>query len=136
MRMDAGPVPWLPLSFRAAAAGTDRQRRHTWKASRSWRSRGTSFVVAPKMNMLSNPISSPISMLAPSSVPMMRLPFMANFMLDVPDASVPAVLMCCDSSVPAPAYVRISKGQIFTKVTNRWPLRTANTGSRRLKTSS
>ena len=35
-----------------------------------------------------------ISMLAPSMVPMMRQPFMANFMLEVPDASVPAVLMC------------------------------------------
>ena len=29
-----------------------------------------------------------------------HLPFMVNFMLLVPEASVPAVLMCCDSSVP------------------------------------
>ena len=27
-------------------------------------------------------------------VPRMRLPFMQNFMLDVPEASVPAVEMC------------------------------------------
>ena len=39
-----------------------------------------------------------ISMLAPSLVPRMRQPFIWNFMLEVPEASVPAVLMCCDSS--------------------------------------
>ena len=54
------------------------------------------------MKMLSRPISSAISTLAPSMVPMMSEPFIANFMLDVPDASVPAVLMCCDSSEPGP----------------------------------
>ena len=53
------------------------------------------------MNMLSSPISSAISTFAPSMVPMMRDPFMANFMLPVPEASVPAVLMCWDSSEPA-----------------------------------
>jgi len=37
-------------------------------------------------------------MFAPSMVPMMRQPFIWNFMLEVPLASVPAVLMCCDSS--------------------------------------
>ena len=34
-------------------------------------------------------------------VPMMRLPFIMNFMLPVPEASVPAVEICWDSSVPA-----------------------------------
>ena len=33
------------------------------------------------MNMFSSPISWAISMFAPSMVPMMRPPFMANFML-------------------------------------------------------
>lgn len=37
---------------------------------------------------------SPISMLAPSMVPMMKEPLSANFMLEVPLASVPAVEMC------------------------------------------
>jgi hypothetical protein len=46
------------------------------------------------MNMFSGPDSSAISMLAPSMVPMIRQPFIWNFMLLVPDASVPAVLMC------------------------------------------
>jgi hypothetical protein len=31
-------------------------------------------------------------------VPMMRQPFIWNFMLEVPEASVPAVEMCWDSS--------------------------------------
>lgn len=39
-------------------------------------------------------------MLAPSMVPMMSAPFMANFMFPVPEASVPAVEMCSLSSVP------------------------------------
>merc|ERR1719321_1822587 len=39
----------------------------------------------PKINMFSSPISSAISMLAPSMVPRMRQPFIANFMLDVPE---------------------------------------------------
>ena len=33
-------------------------------------------------------------------VPRMRQPFMANFMLEVPDASVPAVEMCWLRSAP------------------------------------
>jgi hypothetical protein len=45
------------------------------------------------------PDSSAISTLAPSMVPMMRQPFIWNFMLEVPEASVPAVEMCCDSSL-------------------------------------
>lgn len=62
------------------------------------RSLSTSPAVAPKTNMLAAPISWRISTLAPSSVPTMRPPFMANFMLDVPLASVPAVEMCSDTS--------------------------------------
>jgi len=54
--------------------------------------------LAPKMNMLSSPTSSAISTLAPSIVPMINPPFIMNFMFEVPDASVPAVEMCCDSS--------------------------------------
>ena len=37
-------------------------------------------------------------MLAPSSVPIVSAPLSANFMLPVPDASVPAVEICSDSS--------------------------------------
>ena len=33
-------------------------------------------------------------MFAPSSVPIVRAPFMASFMLPVPEASVPAVEIC------------------------------------------
>jgi hypothetical protein len=58
----------------------------------------TSCARAPKMNMFSGSISSAISMLAPSMVPMMRPPFRANFMLEVPLASMPAVEMCWDRS--------------------------------------
>ena len=52
----------------------------------------------PAGSLLSAASSSAISTLAPSMVPMMRQPFMANFMLLVPLASVPAVLMCWLSS--------------------------------------
>lgn len=58
----------------------------------------------PKMNKFSLPVSSAISMLAPSMVPMMRHPFIWNFMLEVPEASVPAVEMCWDSSAPGMMY--------------------------------
>ena len=75
----------------------------TLKLRRSWRRCATSGARTPKMNMLSSPISSAISTFAPSIVPMMRLPFIANFMLLVPLASVPAVLMCWLSSHPARA---------------------------------
>ena len=37
-------------------------------------------------------------MLAPSSVPMVSAPFIANFMLPVPEASLPAVEICSDRS--------------------------------------
>ena len=39
-----------------------------------------------------------ISTLAPSSVPMVSAPFSANFMLPVPEASMPAVEICSDRS--------------------------------------
>lgn len=45
--------------------------------------------------MFSCPISSLISMVAPSRVPKMRHPFIANFMFPVPDASLPGVLQNC-----------------------------------------
>jgi hypothetical protein len=50
--------------------------------------------------MLLAPISSAISTLAPSIVPIIRDPFITNFMLEVPDASVPAVEICYDKSAP------------------------------------
>ena len=37
-------------------------------------------------------------MLAPSSVPMVSAPLIANFMLPVPEASLPAVEICSDRS--------------------------------------
>ena len=36
--------------------------------------------------------------MAPSSVPMVSAPFSANFMLPVPEASLPAVEICSDRS--------------------------------------
>src|SRR5258706_1035143 len=42
----------------------------------------------------SSPTSSAISMLAPSTVPNSKPPFKQNFMLLVPEASVPAVEIC------------------------------------------
>ena len=41
------------------------------------------------MKMFSAPTRSRISMLAPSSVPMVSAPFSASFMLPVPEASMP-----------------------------------------------
>ena len=37
-------------------------------------------------------------MLAPSSVPIVSAPFIANFMLPVPEASLPAVEICSETS--------------------------------------
>ncbi len=51
---------------------------------------GRIAVVRPKMKILSRPTSSIISILAPSSVSMVRAPFNASFMLPVPETSVPA----------------------------------------------
>jgi hypothetical protein len=50
------------------------------------------------MTILSSPTCSRISTLAPSSVPIVNAPFSANFMLPVPDASMPAVEICSDRS--------------------------------------
>ena len=46
----------------------------------------------------SSPTASRISMLAPSSVPMVSAPLSASFMFPVPDASWPAVEICSDRS--------------------------------------
>lgn len=59
----------------------------------------TSSTLMPKMNRFSSPASSAISTLAPSIVPMVRAPLSMNFMLPVPEASVPAVEICSDRSV-------------------------------------
>ncbi len=48
--------------------------------------------------MFSAPTCSRISMLAPSSVPIVMAPFSASFMLPVPDASMPAVEICSERS--------------------------------------
>ena len=73
---------------------------HTNPFSLSLRNLGTSSALAPQRKKFSSPISSLISTLAPSSVPIMRQPFRANFMLLVPLASMPAVLICWESSLP------------------------------------
>ena len=58
----------------------------------------TSPAVRPNRKKFSCPTASRISTLAPSSVPMVNAPFIANFMLPVPDASLPAVEICSDRS--------------------------------------
>ncbi len=75
------------LSCRPSALGP--HRGSVLKFLRSLRSLLISSARTPKTNTSSTPVSSAISMLAPSQVPMMRQPFIWNFMLDVPDASVP-----------------------------------------------
>ena len=50
------------------------------------------------MKMFSAPTSSSISTLAPSSVPMVSAPLAMSFMLPVPDASLPAVEICSETS--------------------------------------
>ena len=52
-------------------------------------SAATSSAVRPKMKMFSAPTCSRISMLAPSSVPIVSAPFSDSFMLPVPEASMP-----------------------------------------------
>jgi len=54
----------------------------------------------PKAIMFSAPTRSRISMVAPSKVPIVSAPLSANFMLLVPEASVPAVDICSDKSAP------------------------------------
>ena len=50
------------------------------------------------MKMFSGPTCSRISMLAPSSVPIVSAPFSESFMLPVPEASMPAVEICSERS--------------------------------------
>ena len=50
------------------------------------------------MKMFSSPTSSMISMLAPSRVPIVRAPFIESFMFPVPEASMPAVEICSETS--------------------------------------
>lgn len=50
------------------------------------------------MNIFSSPTSSAISTLAPSMVPIIYPPFITNFILEVPLASVPAKEICYDKS--------------------------------------
>ena len=50
------------------------------------------------MNILSWPTSYVISTFAPSHVPIIKHPFITNFIFEVPEASVPAVEICCDNS--------------------------------------
>ena len=59
----------------------------------------TSGVSMPKMISLSWPAASAISTLAPSSVPRVMAPLSMNFMLPVPEASVPARLICSETSL-------------------------------------
>lgn len=69
------------------------------RGTHPFRSRAsTSSTRRPKMKRFSAPASSAISTLAPSMVPMVRAPLSMNFMLPVPEASVPAVEICCDRS--------------------------------------
>jgi hypothetical protein len=58
----------------------------------------TSWTERPKRKKFSAPTSSRISTFAPSSVPIVSAPFRVNFMLPVPDASLPAVEICSDRS--------------------------------------
>ena len=58
----------------------------------------TSGVSMPKMISFSWPAASAISTFAPSSVPSVIAPFSMNFMLPVPDASVPAREICSETS--------------------------------------
>ena len=104
---------WPPSPVSGTSGPVDGQEKmgvRTWKLRRSWRSCPTSGARTPKMNMLSSPISSAISTFAPSMVPMMREPFIANFMLPVPEASVPAVLMCWLTSEPGQCTDQIASG--------------------------
>ena len=52
----------------------------------------------PNRKKFSAPTASRISTFAPSRVPIVSAPFIANFMLPVPEASLPAVEICSDSS--------------------------------------
>ena len=58
----------------------------------------TSSSFKPKISQLSNPTNSEISTLAPSKVPIVIAPFIMNFILPVPLASLPAVEICSETS--------------------------------------
>ena len=58
----------------------------------------TSSAFRPKMKRFSAPTRSAISMLAPSSVPMVSAPLSESFMFPVPEASMPAVEICSERS--------------------------------------
>jgi hypothetical protein len=58
----------------------------------------TCSAVSPKRKKFSAPTASRSSMLAPSSVPTVSAPLSANFMFPVPDASLPAVEICSETS--------------------------------------
>ncbi|CAI9272624.1 unnamed protein product [Lactuca saligna] len=60
----------------------------------------SSFFHVVYRKKFSSPTSFPISTLAPSNVPIIKHPLSANFILLVPLASIPAVLICCDTSLP------------------------------------
>ena len=62
------------------------------------RARSSVCIEAEDEHAFSAPTASRISMLAPSSVPIVNAPFSASFMLPVPEASVPAVEICSDRS--------------------------------------
>lgn len=52
------------------------------------------------MKIFSSPTYSKISTLAPSNVPTIIPPFIQAFIFPVPDASIPAVEIYSDKSVP------------------------------------
>ena len=95
----------IPARERTAGDQVDR-RAQLGVAARSNRaagSRGTGAGSLPRWSSpnrkkLSAPTSSRISTLAPSSVPIVSAPFSVNFMLPVPEASLPAVEICSDRS--------------------------------------
>lgn len=79
--------------------GGDLLNKEEWLSHPFLSKAATSSTLMPKMKRFSSPASSAISTLAPSIVPMVRAPLSMNFMLPVPEASVPAVEICSDRSV-------------------------------------
>jgi hypothetical protein len=60
--------------------------------------------VIPNRKKFSSPTSSRISTFAPSSVPIVNAPLSANFMLPVPEASLPASEICSDRSAAGMSF--------------------------------
>ena len=81
----------------------------------------TSSTVAPNWKMLSLPIALAISTFAPSRVPTIKPPFMANFMFPVPEASVPAKEMCWLISLAGINNSAIETLKLGTKHTVKTP---------------